>query len=54
MVLEEKLIHLFSSCLVDIRTLVNTIDDVELRRSFIRILIDYRNKMENLNEEETD
>lgn len=53
MVLED-LMRLFSNCLVDLRTLVNTIEDEDLRRNFVRILSDYRNRMENLNERKVD
>lgn len=53
MVLDE-LMKLFSSCLVDIRTIVNTIEDEDIRRDIVRVLSDYRNRMENLNERELD
>lgn len=52
MVLEERLIKLFNNFMVDVRTHVNDIDNEELRRTFITMLHDYRNRMENLNEDE--
>jgi len=53
MVLEERLIKLFNNFMVDVRAHINDIDDEELKRTFLTILMDYRNRMENLNEEET-
>lgn len=52
MVLEERLLKLFNDFMVDVRTHVNDIDNEELRRTFITMLHDYRNRMENLNEDE--
>jgi len=52
MVLEERLVRLFNDFMVDIRTHVNDIDNEELRRIFLTMLHDYRNRMENLNEDE--
>ena len=52
MVLEERLLKLFNNFMVDVRTHVNDIDNEELRRTFITMLHDYRNRMENLNEDE--
>ena len=51
MVLEERLLNLFNDFMVDVRTHVNDIDNEELRRTFITMLHDYRNRMENLNED---
>jgi hypothetical protein len=52
MVLEERLIKLFNDFIIDVRSHLNDIDDIELKRTFLTLLNDYRNRMENLNEDE--
>jgi len=51
MVLEERLIKLFNDFIIDVRSHLNDIDDIELKRTFLTLLNDYRNRMENLNED---
>ena len=51
MVLEERLIKLFNDFIIDVRSHLNDIDDIELKRTFLILLNDYRNRMENLNED---
>jgi hypothetical protein len=52
MVLEERLIKLFNDFIIDVRSHLNDIDDIELKRTFLTLLNDYRNRMENVNEDE--
>ena len=51
MVLEERLIKLFNDFIIDVRSHLNDIDDIELKRTFLTLLSDYRDRMENLNED---